>query len=1112
MDLRSLIDKLDTIEQKKLLLESEELMERVGLRLSDIEQAVGRELDGNKRAAIIGDFARKFGYAGLFDPVSGKFVNKDGKFASFGAYQSEVEQLEDEGLIPNSAKTDALLGFMGKDEKAAKPNAFARADLFGAIDKADGLLDKALDGILESKGIANSLLAEFGINTHLLEAITPEEHKFLKKTVKDAESIKHKADASNLITRYTKEYVPARNRLIKQIQTVIASIKPASSNASPVGQRSGSAASANESLYESIGLQDPAVEKAFSLLKGTAFQDQLKRDISLSNAARTKSPELYKEGKEFICELSATQKGVVIHKPDWKGYLSPEKVKHNLEMLRQGKAKLDWSDHVGQSVADWANMATFGLADKASAYLSSIGEKPGTYEKELQKFRDSTNAYNKSGDALNLRKAAGAVGIDIAKDNSLGNATVGDIAGLFGPGIPNLLFKGGSKIAGNLGGKTLAKLAGGTAAVVPGAVAAHAIGEPGSKGNKVNPQPGKTEFDPEIKKLQEYLIKIYGGKEKILPKYGADGKYGDETKKAIERAQKDGKLPGGDAKADSGEVNSSAVATQAQSDGSAVAAAPSGDASSAAPSGDTSSAVASASANDGNAGEDLAKIRANAGLTGSANDGKAGEVQGASPVAVASAPASAEGTGIDLNTIKAALAKLGANKQGAQITADQLLALADELGIKDQPDATVSAASADTTGGATMRGLGSSDVVAQAKGNDFIQGIVGESLGRILALSGLAEESNLNEGPLDKFASWVIDDMIAAGGRKATQSQLANLPAIGPRAAEIAAAKRAAREIERQGIAAGKGKPNAAPPASSQSATANAPPATANAQAAVTTTDRAATGALDPAGEAARKMVGKTPQQLQAMATNQSLTALERKAAKEALEKLGIKVGDDAAAGAAKAGADDAASATVRAGADDAASATVKAAEQRLVADAAKGEGLLYKLGFAGGRFVRLLKNPKFLALLAALTVLGVGVYLATRDNKDEPPQPQPVDPNVVPVGPDGKCPAGYKLSADKKTCVKDTGPAPAPGPDPKEEERKRQLADLEKLLAQLYGGWPTDPETAETIKAAVAAGAKAPAGFTGSDGGVQTQPAGSGSTVDSRTRAMQAAMDAEGK
>ena len=49
-------------------------------------------------------------------------------------------------------------------------------------------------------------------------------------------------------------------------------------------------------------------------------------------------------------------------------------------------------------------------------------------------------------------------------------------------------------------------------------------------------------------------------------------------------------------------------------------------------------------------------------------------------------------------------------------------------------------------------------------------------------------------------------------------------------------------------------------------------------------------------------------------------------------------------------------------------------------------------------------------------------------------------------------------------------------------------------MLAQLYGGWPTDPETAETIKAGVDAGAKAPAGFK--EGGVQTQPAsGSGSS-----------------
>jgi len=149
-----------------------------------------------------------------------------------------------------------------------------------------------------------------------------------------------------------------------------------------------------------------------------------------------------------------------------------------------------------------------------------------------------------------------------------------------------------------------------------------------------------------------------------------------------------------------------------------------------------------------------------------------------------------------------------------------------------------------------------------------------------------------------------------------------------------------------------------------------------------------------------------------------------------------------------------------------------------LTSQAAKGEGLLYNVGKLGGRFVRLVKNNKFVSLLAALAALGIALYVANKDDKVDPVNPMP----VVPV--DGKCPAGYKLSKDGKTCEKDTGPAV----DPNAEENKRKLADLEKLLAQLYGGWPTDPETAETIKAGIAAGAKAPAGFT--EGGVQTQPA----------------------
>jgi len=413
MDLRSLIDKLDTIEQEKLLLESEELMERVGLRLSDIEQAVGRELDGNKRAAIIGDFARKFGYAGLFDPVSGKFVNKDGKFASFGAYQSEVEQLEDEGLIPNSAKTDALLGFMGKDEKAAKPKAFARADLMGAIDKADGLLDKALDGMLESKGIANSLLEEFGIDTRILEAITPEEHQFLKKTVKDAEPIKHKADANNLITRYNQVYVPARNRLIAKIKEVIATIKPA----------------------------------AKAVPAAPAAKDQR------SGAATTKESLTF-ENKDILLEIELTPKGkqarAKIYQASWTGYLSPQQSQHNLNMIKKGYARYTVGDHVGQNVRDIFNAPTMGAMDKFQAWASSRNDPNTSYEKELAKLQGQTTAYNRSNQAGNLRNAVKAVtGYQMDKDNPFGNITPGDLIGTFAGGMG--LWNAGVKVATKLG-------------------------------------------------------------------------------------------------------------------------------------------------------------------------------------------------------------------------------------------------------------------------------------------------------------------------------------------------------------------------------------------------------------------------------------------------------------------------------------------------------------------------------------------------------------------------------------------------------------------------------------------------------------------------------------
>jgi hypothetical protein len=962
MDLRSLIDKLDAIEQTQILTESEELMERVGLRLQDIEQAVGRELDGNKRAAIIGDFARKFGYAGLFDPVSGKFVNKDGKFASFGAYQSEVEQLEDEGLIPNSAKTDALLGFMGKDEKAAKPTAFARADLFGAIDKADGLLDKALDGILESKGIANSLLAEFGINTQLLEAITPEEHQFLKKTVKDAESIKHKADASNLITRYTKEYVPARNRLIKQIQTVIAAIKPSAKSTAPApaAERSGSSVTANESIENNL---------------------------------------------ELLLELSLTPQGqkagAKLFEPSATGYLDPKQVQHNLALLKKGHAKLDWNDHVGKTVKDWANMATFDMADRLAAGASSAFDPNTTYAKEREKQKAIDQAYNQDPNALNLRTAASAAGYNIDASNPIGNMTAGDVLGLLGPSGVTAVFNAGSKVAARLGLGTAGKLTTGAATVLGTDLAVKQIDNlagVGQDNRPVNPQP--VGFNKNIKAFQDEVLKT---DKKAFPKFGPDGKMGGEVRAAIakypEIAKKYGLVkatatttqtvpdriePGQNARDDllardqsRNDVNQSAVQTVT-------------------PSGDTQVAAADSSTN-----------AADARLPNGANGAHA-DATAQSQVAAADQ--------IDPAQVQTAVAQLGIKDQ---ITPDQLLALADKLGIKDgeqvaDAGSNASNATANTITGPNMSG-GASNASRTSAGGDggLVQGTTATAesleLNRILALSGLTEDYDIDEGKTDggmKFASWVIDKMIASGPRGQRLAKLANEPLASKvaTAGELRAARKLAKEIEAKGPASAVAK----------------------------TGDDAASAVAKTGDDAASAVAGKTDDAAKAVAGKT----------------------DDAAK--AVAGKTDDAAKVVAGKTDDAVS--------KLTSQAAKGEGLLYNVGKLGGRFVRLIKNNKFVSLLAALAALGIILYVANKDDKVDPNKvdPNKVNPHPVPVDPN-------KV-------------------DPKEEERKRQLADLEKLLAQLYGGWPTDPETAETIRAGIAAGAKAPAGFQ--EGGVQAQPA----------------------
>ena len=890
MDLRSLINKLDAIEQAKLLLESEELLEKVGLRLDDYTSAVRGITNADERAAKIGEFARQYNFAGLFDPITGKFVNADGRFAWFGGYESEVKQLAAKGLIPDAAKTTAVLGIMGQDEKVAKPTSQSAEALYKQIDKSDELIKKALaesvtmsSTELEGNGIANALLAEFGLNTTILEAITPEEHQLIKKTRTDIEPLLKSGDGDAVEYRANYDnYIRERDRLIAEIKKIIATIKPAAAS-TPAASGARGGVSTSESV--SSGYKKP------------------------------------------IFELKATKPGITIHKPNFLGYLSPEKAKHNADMLRAGNAELEASDHVNQNAQDLANGLTFGFADKAAAYLDSVAT--GTkYDDQLAKYQGGTAAYSSNKDAGNLRNLAGAMGYEIDKDNMLGNITPGDLLSLFGGAG---LIGAGAKGAAKLGGGKVAQTAAGlTTGVVAPVTAALTIG------NTAQAQTAAKDMDAStIKAMQADLVKAGAKLGKFGPnKDGVDGKIGGPDSKTSQ-AMRDPKYSDivqkyikPSSKPSSKPASSSAAPAPAAPAPAAPAPAPAAPAP-AAPAPAAASAPASSSAAPA-----PAPAPASAASATIRSDGSNGAYPSrAAPAALASF---VPDPSVTPQVVKAALAKVGVT--GNSITPEQLLALATSLGISEVAEST--------------------------------------ELDRIRKLSGLSEESNLNEGPRDKFASWVIDQMISSGGRKAQQSALANLDAIGPRAAEIAAAKKVAREIQARGVPGSAAVPSA--------------PAAASAA------DNAA-GAVDNAAGAVDNVVPAASQSLLYKTT--------------------------------------------------------------------------YALGKLGGKFTRLVKNNKFLSLLAALAALGIAVYLLGKDDPVVDPNKPPVDPNKPPVDPDKPV-------------------LPRPVTDPQEEERKRQLAELEKLLARLYGGYPTDPETAETIKAAVAVGAKDPSGGSASTGAVNTQPA----------------------
>jgi len=246
MDLRSLINKLDTIEQRKLLQESEQILsEKVRLRYADVE-AVAKQYptDEVARGQALAKLAKDNGLPGLFDPVSRELVNPDGSLSTFkGADEATVQRLEQWGLLPQGAKTSSWLGFRGQDQKTAMGANQTAQSRDALTDKANALMDKAVaaavapspassqagmknESIMRTSGIASALMEEFGYNgIALLESITPAEHTELKKIVQDlTKSDPSDPDVVEVTVNY-KNYIKQRDQIIKRIMELVALIK-----------------------------------------------------------------------------------------------------------------------------------------------------------------------------------------------------------------------------------------------------------------------------------------------------------------------------------------------------------------------------------------------------------------------------------------------------------------------------------------------------------------------------------------------------------------------------------------------------------------------------------------------------------------------------------------------------------------------------------------------------------------------------------------------------------------------------------------------------------------------------------------------------------------------
>ena len=482
MDFRSLIDKLEKIDQQQLLKESVNtadqilsedleilkeayiaLMERLNYKVMDQAAKISDEIE---RRQFLGNQARKNGYPGLFDPITGKFVDQSGEYAWFGAYKSEVEQMERDGLIPEKARTEALLGLMGKDYNTSYGNSKKIADKDKAIDDANEIMAKGKQSykpldlgvtkteVKEAKRgtLAKSITESFGYSfKELVESITKEEHKKLKDIVNQLKDQKDDVEVAKLLSSYD-EYVKIRDLIISKIETILAELQKL--RAQPLKE-------SREMLREEVYL----------------FGDEDTRKISALT--------LYYDSNDNLVEYSARE---------------------------FGSDMSDLSTGVAQSV-------TFGYSDNIAAGVKSLF-KGTRYADELKKELAATDkAKERSPYLYGAGYVIGMVPYFFTGVGGAAVATAGvasELAGVREKHNTNVQMDREKELAANGGKDTPAS------------------------GSDQKPAPsGKLQYNPEVEKIQQMILKK---DPKALPKYGADGKMGPET---ITAAQRLGiKLPG----------------------------------------------------------------------------------------------------------------------------------------------------------------------------------------------------------------------------------------------------------------------------------------------------------------------------------------------------------------------------------------------------------------------------------------------------------------------------------------------------------------------------------------------------------------------------------------